>query len=138
MTKEELREFAGKYLGEEMEFSDSKSFCPKFTSVLTTIDISSDTGRMYACKEEWYHYCRPIQPKETRLMTVEELWGRTLVKVMASGNVDAFIVNTLSIDSFRLMGAEFRTIQELYDLGWKVNDKPTMEGATSLMVEVSE
>lgn len=81
--------------------------------------------------------CRLRPEKKTRLMTVEELWGKTLVrKGDQSGLIHAQIVTRSCGDSIcGFYGGD--TVLRLHRSEWRLSPsgKPTMEGSVSLEVE---
>lgn len=137
MTKQEIKQFIADYLFEEMEFSDDEDFKESVVGELNEIDIScalAGRGGIYNMrgKSGWCTYCRPVPKKVVRDMTIDELWGKTLVH--PSG--EACIVDRCSSVGYIYVVDSWRTIRSL--CGWKWNDKPSLDGAKELTIEVSE
>ena len=138
MNIQELRAFAGEYLGREVEFYTNLGDWVRGT--LESVDV--DSGTSYPFKsvgliegDKWHTDARPPQPKQMRNLTIEELWGRTLVH--PDGR--ACVVNTKNHDGYLSdnRGMTY-SIEQFIEAGWKVNDKPSLDGAQELRVEVSE
>jgi len=143
MNTNELRAFAGEYLGKEVEYETI--FHGFRVGLLDEISIS---GKPFHIKDYgWSNNARPPQPKQMRDLTAKELAGKWLVcqywtcgeicretKVYKSlvTNIDENTIHMPHIDN------KWFPVSELIKLGWKVNDKPSLEGATDLRVEVSE
>lgn len=139
MTKQEIKEFIIKHLFEEMEFSNKNDFSILVVGDMVEIDIDcmlyDDSGKFKCSNGAWYDYARKTKPKQMRYLTIEEIWGRTLVH--PDGR--AFFLSRISengcIYSDELGNAYM--LEDLIDRGWKVNDKPSLDGAQDLKVEVS-
>lgn len=137
MNIEELRAFAGEYLGKEVEFYNKGNWVK---GILEVVDVDLGTTEPFRSRDSidlfrWHTEARPPQPKQMRDMTIEELWGRTLVH--PDGR--ACVVNTKNNDGYLSdnRGMTY-SIEQFIEAGWKVNDKPSLDGAQELRVEVSE
>lgn len=89
--------------------------------------------RSLVCYDESYEYAEPIPEKKMRLMTAQELVGKWLVH----DNDGIHFVSGLSKDDLitPTFGPSTSSVEMFHILLWKWNDKPSLEGAKSLVVE---
>jgi hypothetical protein len=80
-----------------------------------------------------WKYMRLITKPTKRLMTIKDLWGKTLINNVGS----MFVVNKADDDGRVLCLKMWMKISELHSCGWMLSDQYFDFGhATSLMVEV--
>ena len=99
MNTNELRAFAGEYLGKEVEFYNDGKWVK---GILVAVDVRPESNLPFMSDETInYDIChteaRPPQPKQMRDMTPLELWGKTLVR-----GDEAFVVTEIEGNKIRI------------------------------------
>lgn len=129
MTKEEKKEFLMKHWGEKMEFRNSEGEVWARYTFEGISSIDSDCDFIAYVEEDdeimTFSYCRPIPKKKTRLRTLKEIWGKTLIN---EDGIAWFVDSTSMI------------VESYHKDGFKVNMQNELdyENAESLEVEEDE
>ena len=148
MNINELRAFAGEYLGKEVEFYSKGEWVK---GILDVVDANSGTNYPFESRDRingdlWHTDARPPQPRQMRDMTAQELAGKWLVcqywtcgEICKETKVYKSLVTNIDENTIHMphLDNKWFPVSELIKLCWKVNDKPSLDGAQDLRVEVS-
>jgi hypothetical protein len=91
----------------------------------------------YIVDGEYRKHCRLPKPKAKRMLTVKEIWGKTLIHPDNSlFIVDSSYVNGDGTFKVHMGSGVFLSVENLRKEGWRLaDDSLTYENATSLEVE---
>lgn len=127
LTKQQVKT----HLFEEVECSDDGDTWRR------SILMGYDADGTYRANYTWWKHCRLPKPKAKRLLTVKEIWGRTLIHfgfgmmIVSDMNGDNEILNRSEKDD-----SYWQSIEGLHRDGWRLADETLeYENATSLEVE---
>jgi hypothetical protein len=133
MNKSEIKEL----MFEQVEASDFADFRKLDTGEL--VGFRKETTYPFIVNEVEYKYIRKIKPKEKRLMTAQELAGKWLVW-LERGEEKYYFVGLIDtrlnmIGSWDLEAEKPYKYVRNIPKSFRINDKPSLDGATSLEVE---